>query len=319
MRLAFMGTPEFATYTLQALIDAGHDIAVVYTQPPAPAGRGKKLKKSPVHSLAEQQGLTVETPKSMRAETVINGFRSLQLDMAVIVAYGQILPTAILSAPTHGCVNVHASLLPRWRGAAPIHRAIMAGDAETGVDIMLMEEGLDTGPLLAREKTVISASDTTQSLHDRLAKAGAKLIDPTIRAYAAGTIAPTPQALGGVTYAHKITKQEARLDWSLSALEIDQQVRGLFPFPGAWMSIGGERIKVLSGSVIDHSGAAGPAGTVLDDNLTIACGQKGANQGAYQIDRAQRAGKGAMDRQEFLRGFPVPKGTKLEGTKPDQE
>lgn len=302
MRLAFMGTPDFATPTLNALIAAGHDVVAVYSQPPARAGRGKQERKSPVHIQAESAGIEVRTPLSMRDSDAIADFKSLNLDACVVVAYGQILPQAILDAPKYGCVNVHASLLPRWRGAAPIHRALMAGDSETGVGIMVMEAGLDTGPVLAEAKTIITDSDTTLDLHDKLAKMGADLISPTLEGFIAGDITPTPQASHGVTYAKKIEKAEARIDWTRSATEIDRQVRGLNPFPGAWTMINGERVKILAGQI---GGASGAVGTAVDDMLTFAC-----DKGSYQIERAQRAGKGAMDREQFLNGYDVPKGTK---------
>lgn len=304
MRLAFMGTPDFAAYTLQALIDAGHDIAAVYTQPPAKAGRGKKLRKSPVHQMADDHDLPVKTPNSMKAADAIADFQALDLDCAVVVAYGQILPQAVLDAPKLGCVNIHASLLPRWRGAAPIHRAIMAGDSETGVGIMVMEAGLDTGPVLAESKTDITPNDTTASLHDRLAAMGAELITPTLEAFAAGNITPKAQSTDGITYAHKIDKAEAKINWQQSAEEINRQVRGLFPFPGAWFEVNGERIKALSGVIMDKKGING---TFLDDQFTIGCGDQ-----SYQITRAQRAGKGPMDQTDFLRGFPIPAGTKVD-------
>ena len=302
MRLAFMGTPDFATPTLNALIAAGHDVVAVYSQPPARAGRGKQERKSPVHLRAEAAGIEVRTPLSMRDSDAIADFNALNLDVCVVVAYGQILPQAILDAPKYGCVNVHASLLPRWRGAAPIHRALMAGDSETGVGIMVMEAGLDTGPVLAEAKIAINDSDTTLDLHDKLAKMGADLISPTIEAFIAGDITPKTQASDGVTYAKKIDKAEARINWTGSATEVDRLVRGLNPFPGAWTMINDERVKILAGQIGDISG---DAGTAMDDMLTFAC-----DKGSYQIERAQRAGKGAMDREQFLNGYDVPKGTK---------
>jgi len=304
MRIAFMGTPDFALPTLKALAASAHDVVAVYSQPPAPAGRGKKERPSPVHAWAESQGIPVYTPKSMRDTATQAEFAALGLDVAVVVAYGQILPQAVLDAPKHGCVNVHASLLPRWRGAAPIHRAIMAGDEKTGVCIMQMEAGLDTGPVLMRTETDIEPDDTTLSLHDRLAAMGGELIVEAIEGLADGSLTAEPQAEEGVTYAHKIDKVEAKVDWTLGADAVDRQVRGLFPFPGAWTMVDGERLKILAGSVED---ASGDAGTALDDRLLVACGQ-----GAYRIDRGQRAGKAAMDREELLRGFSVPKGTRFD-------
>lgn len=303
MRVIFMGTPDFSLPTLKALLAGGHDIVAVYSQPPAPAGRGKKMRLSPVHAFAESQGLKVFTPKSMRDAVAQAEFSAHAADVAVVVAYGQILPQVVLDAPKFGCVNVHASLLPRWRGAAPIHRAVMAGDRRTGVCIMQMEAGLDTGPVLMRSETDIAENDNTLSLHDRLADMGGALIDQAIRGLADGSLKAVPQADDGITYAHKIEKAEARIDWRRSAGEIDRHVRGLFPFPGAWSELAGERVKILAGHV---EAADGQAGQVLDDALLIACGT-----GSYRIDRAQRAGKGPMDRADLLRGFVVPVGSKV--------
>lgn len=305
MKLIFMGTPEFAVPTLEALVKSGHDICAVYTQPPRPAGRGKREQKSAVHRSADRLGLTVHTPKSLKDAAEQKALADLGSDCAVVVAYGQILPQPVLDAPKFGCVNVHASLLPRWRGAAPIHRAIMAGDQETGVCIMQMEAGLDTGPVIAREAIQIGAKATTAELHDDLAALGARLIAPALDAYVSGAVTPMDQPAEGVTYAHKIDKAEARIDWTASAVEIDRQVRGLFPFPGAWTTIKDERVKVLAGEAFETS-AFGDVGTALDGDLLVACGQ-----GRYRITRAQRAGKGAMDLTDFLRGFPVPAGSRF--------
>ncbi|MEX0367735.1 MAG: methionyl-tRNA formyltransferase [Ruegeria sp.] len=301
MRLIFMGTPDFSVPALQALHDAGHDIACVYTQPPRPAGRGKKDRPSPVHTRADALGLPVRHPTSLRNDAAQADFAVLQADIAVVVAYGLILPQPILDAPTHGCLNIHASLLPRWRGAAPIHRAIMAGDTETGVCIMQMEAGLDTGPVLMREATAIHPTETTADLHDRLSDMGARLIVKTLDTLPDLTAQPQPEQ--GVTYAHKIDKAEAAIDWSGDATDVDRQVRGLSPFPGAWFDHDGTRIKVLGSELADGTG--GP-GTVLDDHLTVACGT-----GAVRLTRLQRAGKGAQDADIFLRGTALPKGTKL--------
>lgn len=305
MKLIFMGTPDFSVPTLNALVDAGHHVVAVLTQPPRPAGRGKKEQKSAVHKAAESHGIPVHTPKTLKTDEQLALIQSMKADFAVVVAYGQILPQAVLDAPKFGCVNVHASLLPRWRGAAPIHRAIMAGDTETGVCIMQMEAGLDTGPVISEAHVPIAPDETTASLHDTLAELGAAHINPALEGLASGEIVPTPQPDDGVTYAHKIDKSEARIDWSKSATEIDQQVRGLFPFPGAWTMMDGERVKILSGRVVEQ-GTPAEAGTAIDGKLTIACGE-----GLFQIERAQRAGKGAMDREDFLRGFPVPKGAQF--------
>ncbi|MDH3667344.1 MAG: methionyl-tRNA formyltransferase [Paracoccaceae bacterium] len=303
MRLVFMGTPDFAVPALRALADAGHEIARVYAQPPRPAGRGKALRPSPVHLAAEALGLPVETPESFRDPDVVSAFAALNPDAAIVVAYGQILPQAALDAPRLGCLNLHASLLPRWRGAAPIQRAIMAGDAETGVCVMQIEVGLDTGPVLACETTAIGAEDTAATLHDRLAALGAPLIVRTLEVLATGEITPRPQPEDGVTYAAKIDKAEARVDWSRSAQELGAHIRGLSPFPGAWCEIGGERIKLLMAR--PESGSGKP-GAVLDNRLLIACGA-----GALRLVTLQRAGKGPMDAETFLRGFSVARGTVL--------
>lgn len=303
LRLAFMGTPDFAVPTLLALIAEGHSIAAVYSQPPARAGRGKALKKSPVHLVAEEHGIPVFTPKNMKQESEQDAFAALKLDAAVVVAYGQILPKAVLDAPKHGCVNVHASLLPRWRGAAPIHRAVMAGDSESGVCIMAMDEGLDTGAVISRHAVEINAGETTLSLHGTLATLGADTINAALTGLVDGSITPEPQSDVGVTYAKKIDKAEAKINWSLSATEIDRMVRGLFPFPGAWFEHSGERIKLLAGHVVE---ASGDAGTAISDTLLIGCGEN-----AYQIERAQRAGKAAIDRSDLLRGWALPKGSTL--------
>jgi len=304
MRLIFMGTPDFAVPTLKAVAQAGHEIAAVYSQPPRRAGRGKKERKSAVHLAAESLGLAVFTPQSMKTETAATEFASHHADLAVVVAYGQILPQIILDTPKYGCVNVHASLLPRWRGAAPIHRAIMAGDQKTGVCIMQMEAGLDTGPVFACAETSIGPKDTTASLHDRLAAQGAELIGGVISDLVAGTVVAEPQAGEGITYAKKIEKAEARINWQVPAGEIDRQVRGLYPFPGAWFMCGGERIKILAGELCAQSGTPG---TVLDKDLTIAC-----NAQSYRPLRVQKAGKAPIDTKDFLRGMPVPIGTRLE-------
>ena len=299
-----MGTPDFAVPALKALLDAGHDIVAVYSQPPSKAGRGKKLRPSPVHAFAEEHGIEVRTPKSLKTEEAQKAFADLKLDAAIVAAYGLILPTEILEAPRLGCLNIHASLLPRWRGAAPIHRAIMAGDKETGICIMQMDEGLDTGDVLAREAIAITDDMTTAILHDLLADMGASLLVPTLDGLNAGTIKPEPQPDEGVTYAKKIDKSEARIDWAQSATEISRLVRGLNPFPGAWFEVDGQRLKVLAGTVVKSEDDA-PAGTTLSDHLLIQCGQD-----AYQITRAQRAGKGAMDIDDLMRGMTIPTGTK---------
>jgi methionyl-tRNA formyltransferase len=305
MRLIFMGTPEFSVPALDALYAAGHDIACVYTQPPRPAGRGKKDRASPVQARAEGLGLPVRHPLSLRSDAAQQDFAAVQAEVAVVVAYGLILPQPILDAPVRGCLNIHASLLPRWRGAAPIHRAIMAGDPETGVCIMQMEAGLDTGPVLMVEATPIGATETTAQVHDRLAAMGARLIVQTLAALP--DLAPVPQQGGGVTYASKIDKAEAAIDWAQPALSVDRQIRGLSPFPGAWFAHDGARIKVLGSERFAGAGAPGTVlNSVRDDMLVVACGD-----GAVRLTRLQRAGKAAQDADVFLRGTKMPPGTIL--------
>lgn len=294
MRITFMGTPDFALPSLQALA-AQHEIAAVYTQPPRPAGRGKAERKSAVHLSAEKLGIPVCCPASLRSEQAQHEFASLRSEAAVVVAYGLILPPAILAAPRHGCLNIHASLLPRWRGAAPIHRAIMAGDAETGVCIMQMEAALDTGPVLLREATPIGPQETTQDLHDRLSQMGARLILRTLADLPG--LAPQPQPAEGITYASKIDKSEARIDWTRPAVEVDRQIRGLSPFPGAWCMAGAERLKLLRCRPVAGSGAPG---AVLH-GLTVACGS-----GAVEVTEAQREGKRPAAAAELLRGLILP-------------
>ncbi|MGR3316333.1 methionyl-tRNA formyltransferase [Roseovarius indicus] len=301
MRVVFMGTPDFSVPVLDALVEAGHEVAAVYCQPPRPAGRGKKDRPTPVQARAEALGLEVRHPERLKGAEEQAAFDALKADVAVVVAYGLILPQAVLDMPTHGCLNIHASLLPRWRGAAPIHRAIMAGDAETGVCIMQMEAGLDTGPVLLREATPIRAEDTTGSLHDRLSAMGAALI---VKALAGlGELVPEAQPEEGVTYADKIDKAEAKVDWAAPAVEVDGKIRGLSPFPGAWFEYDGQRIKLLASRLAEGAGAPGE---VLDDALTVACGE-----GAVQVLRLQRAGRGSQDAAEFLRGTKLPRGTRL--------
>lgn len=295
MRLAFMGTPAFSVPVLDALVEAGHEIAAVYCQPPRPAGRGKKERPSPVHRRALELGLPVRHPKSLKGAEEQAKFATLDTDIAVVVAYGLILPKAILDAPRRGCLNIHASLLPRWRGAAPIHRAVLAGDRETGVCIMQMDEGLDTGPVLICEKTPIGSTDTTGDLRDRLAQMGARLI---VRALAElDRLSPTPQPETGVTYAAKIDKSEARIDWTRTAGQVDRQIRGLSPFPGAWCMAEGERLKLLRSRLASGSGAPGQ---VLG-GFTVACGS-----GAIEVLEAQRQGKRPMSAEELLRGMTLP-------------
>ena len=302
LRVAFMGSPDFAVAALQAVAQA-HDVVMVYAQPPRPAGRGKREQPTAVQRAAETLGLPVRTPVTLKTAEAQAAFAALDLDVAVVAAYGLILPQAILDAPRHGCLNIHPSLLPRWRGAAPLNRAIMAGDATTGVCIMRMEAGLDTGPWLIREETPIGAQETAGELQARLAARGAALMTQALVQIAEGSAQETPQPDQGVTYAAKIDKAEARIDWSRSARDLDAHIRGLSPFPGAWCDVHGERLKVLLAA---PTAGAGRPGEALDDALTIACGD-----GALRILRAQRAGKGPMEAEALLRGFSIPKGAQL--------
>lgn len=298
MRIIFMGTPDFSVPVLDALVDAGHDVVAVYSQPPRPAGRGKKDRPSPVQARAQVLGLAVCHPVSLRDADAQAEFAAFNADVAVVVAYGLILPQIVLDAPRMGCLNIHASLLPRWRGAAPIHRAIMAGDAQTGVCIMQMEAGLDTGPVLLREATDIGAAETTGALHDRLSQMGAELIVQAITQL--GDLSLQVQPDDGVTYAAKIDKAEARVDWNRPTVEVDRQIRGLSPFPGAWCMVGDERVKLLASRIADGLDAAG---TVMN-GFTIACAD-----GAVAVTRVQRAGKTAMDADQALLGLDL--GAKL--------
>ena len=300
MRIIFMGTPDFAVPTLRALDAAGHAVLAVYTQPPRPAGRGKKLQPSPVQQAAEALSIEVRSPKSLKSAEEQARFAALDADVAVVAAYGLILPQPILDAPRHGCINVHASILPRWRGAAPIHRAIMAGDDGTGVTIMQMEAGLDTGPMLATVRTPVG-DKTTGELTEELAELGAGLMVRTLREL--DKHVPVSQDDALATYAPKIDKAEARIDWAQPAAAIVRHIHGLAPFPGAWCSIAGERVKLLRAEVLDASGAPGE---VLDGRLSIACGH-----GAIRPLRLQRAGKPAMELDEFLRGNAVEPGIVL--------
>lgn len=306
-RLAFMGTPEFSVPVLSALIDAGYEIVAVYTQPPRPAGRGKRDRKSPVHNFAEARGIEVQTPVRLKDPVEHQAFAALNLDAAVVVAYGLILPAEILNAPRHGCVNVHASLLPRWRGAAPIQRAIMAGDRETGVAIMAMDEGLDTGPVLMTERITITETTTGASLHDGLAEIGARLIAPALAGLINESLIARPQAEDGVTYAAKLSRDVGRLNWTLPASELEYLVRALDPWPGAWCLVNGERLKVLGAQVIGLGKLSNDPGTVLDPALTVACGD-----GALRLTKVQKPGKGAMATDAYLRGNAVAPGSVLE-------
>ncbi len=293
MRVVFMGTPEFSVPALRA-IAARHQVVCVYSQPPRAAGRGQKPRPSPVQAAAEALGIAVRTPLRLKDTDAQQEFAALGADVAVVVAYGLILPQPVLDAPRLGCLNIHASLLPRWRGAAPIHRAVMAGDAETGVAIMQMEAGLDTGPVLAEARTAIGAEDTTADLHDRLAAMGAALIVDVLDRL---PLLAVPQPAEGVTYAAKIDKAEARVDWTRPAAEVDRLIRGLSPFPGAWCLAAGERLKLLRSRVVAGSGAPGE---VLD-GLTVACGE-----GAVEITEVQREGRRAVPAAEALRGMALP-------------
>jgi methionyl-tRNA formyltransferase len=302
LRLAFMGTPDFAVPTLAELIAQGHDIAAVYSQPPRPKGRGMALEPGPVHKFALDHKLDVRTPLSLKGAPEQAEFNGLNIDAAIVVAYGLLLPQAVLDAPRLGCFNLHGSLLPRWRGAAPIQRAVMAGDAETGVMVMQMEAGLDTGPVLMAERVKIGRK-TSGDLATELSRLGADLMVRSLGALERGGVTPVAQSEDGVTYAKKILKDEARIDWSKSAADVDCHVRGLSPFPGAFTEVKGERLKVLYAEPVNGNGAPG---TALDDALTIACGS-----GALRLRKVQRAGGKAMDADALLKGFAVPAGTQF--------
>ena len=302
LRLAFMGTPDFAVPTLAELIVQGHDIAAVYSQPPRPKGRGMALEPGPVQAFAERAKLPVRTPLSLKGGEEQAAFAALDLDAAIVVAYGLLLPKAILEAPRLGCFNLHGSLLPRWRGAAPIQRAVMAGDSETGVMVMQMEEGLDTGPVLMAERVAVGRK-TSGDLAVELSRLGADLMVRALGALERGAMTPQPQSDQGVTYAKKISKDEARIDWSKSAAEIDGLIRGLAPAPGAFTEVKGERLKILYAMPVKDRGEPGE---VITDDLTVACGE-----GALKLLKVQRAGKGVMEARELLKGFPLPPGTSL--------
>lgn len=307
LRIAFMGTPDFAARSLAEIAAAGHEIVRVYTQPPRRRGRGQSERKTEVHQLAEILGIPVHTPKNFKDPEVIADFEALDCDVAAVVAYGQILPQAALDAPRHGCLNLHASLLPRWRGAAPIQRAIMAGDEVTGVQIQQMEAGLDTGPILLSETVKIAPEDTSGTLHNKLRDAGALMWSRALSALERGSLEAVAQDEEGATYAKKISPAEARIDWSRPAPDLANHIRGLSPFPGAWFELAGDkgpvRVKVLMAETVEGAGAAGEA---LSDDLVIACGSD-----ALRLTRLQREGKGVMSAEDFLRGTPVPAGTKL--------
>jgi methionyl-tRNA formyltransferase len=304
MRLVFMGTPDFAVPTLMDIAGRGYEVVAVYTRAARPAGRGMDLKPTPVERAAQGLGIPVFTPATLKTEEAQETFRSLGADVAVVVAYGLILPKAILDAPPLGCFNVHASLLPRWRGAAPINRAIMAGDAESGVTIMKMDEGLDTGAMALVDRIPIDPDMTVGQLHDALARLGADLMGRALGALERGSLALTPQPEDGVTYAAKLTNAETRIDWSKPAKQVHDHIRGLSPFPGAWFEHDGARVKVLRSSLTDGSGAPG---TAIDDQLTVACGD-----GAIRLLHVQKAGKQPMSAVDFLRGNSIAAGTRLQ-------
>jgi methionyl-tRNA formyltransferase len=303
LRLAFMGSPTFGLPALEALMAAGHEIACVYSQPPRPAGRGRRERPTAVHAFAAERGLNVRTPKSLKDGEQAALFGALNLDAAVVVAYGLILPKPVLDAPRLGAFNLHASLLPRWRGAAPIQRAIMAGDRVTGVQVMRMEEGLDTGPILASAETAIEFDDNAATLHDRLAKLGAPLLIDALARLELGEVQERPQSQAGVCYAHKIAPGDARIDWRRPAREIDCQIRGLAPHPGAWFELAGARVKALHSRL---GQGAGSPGETLDDALLVACGE-----GALRLLTVQREGRAPLDAKDFLRGTQLPAGTVL--------
>ena len=307
LRIVFMGTPDFAVPTLEKLVERGHDVVAVYSQPPRPAGRGMAPKKSPVHRKADQLGLEVRTPAALKSEEDQAEFSRLNADVAVVVAYGLLLPPPVLEAPKHGCYNGHASLLPRWRGAAPIQRAIMAGDRQTGVMIMKMDQGLDTGPVALTSQVAIAQNMTAGELHDILMVMTADLMATAMDQLDRGTLPLNPQSDEGITYASKLQKSEARIDWARPAEQVHNHIRGLSPYPGAWseLDLSGSpvRIKILSATLSSKTGAPGE---VLDNHLTIACGT-----GSVKIERLQRAGKQAVTVEEFLRGNSVPQGSKV--------
>lgn len=309
LQLVFMGTPDFSVVALQGLLEAGHDVVCVYSQPPRKAGRGQKLRPSPVHAFAEKHGIEVRTPHSLKSKDAQKAFADLRVDAAVVVAYGLILPRAILQTPRLGCFNIHASLLPRWRGAAPIQRAIMAGDQNSGVTIMRMDEGLDTGDMALMAEVPITDTTTAPELHDALAVLGARLIVAALERIAAGTLTLRPQPKEGVSYAKKIDKAETHIDWTLPATKIAAQVRGLFPL--MWFELNAQRVRVLAATA---QNGAGVPGITLDDKLLVVCGE-----GALRLERLQRAGRGPVDAQAFLNGNPVARGTIIPSEKENHE
>ncbi|MCW2245794.1 methionyl-tRNA formyltransferase [Azospirillum fermentarium] len=309
LRVIMMGTPDFAVPTLRAIVDAGHQVVCAYSQPPRPAGRGQQVQLSPIHKAAEALGIPVRTPKTLRTAEAQAEFAALGADVAVVAAYGLILPQPVLDAPRLGCINVHGSLLPRWRGAAPIQRSILAGDAETGITIMQMDAGLDTGAMLLKEAVAITGDTTAATLHDALAALGARMTVAALDGLAAGTLTPESQPADGVTYAAKLARDDGRLDWTHDAAFIERQVRALTPWPGCWFDLGpaqgNERIKVLAAEPAGEG--AGAPGTLLDGRMTVACG----DGRAVRLVRVQRPGKAPVDGEAFLRGFAIPPGTVL--------
>ena len=306
LRITLMGTPEFSAPTLQSLISFGHDIRAVYTQPPRPAGRGKKNKVSPVQSLAELNGLTVKSPHSLKTDEEQEYFEKLGLDAAIVVAYGLILPKTFLEVPRLGCINIHASLLPRWRGAAPIQRAIMAGDTKTGVTIMQMDEQLDTGPIFTTSEVEITDQTTSETLHQSMANLGACIINKTLKDINSKNLRAIEQSTSGISYADKLSRDEGYVDWNKSAEEIEKLVRALYPWPGAWTEIDGSRIKIFESKVIPASKQTFPPGTIIDNKLTISCGRN-----SLRLVRLQKQGKKIMNTEEYLNGNPISKGTNL--------
>lgn len=309
LNIAFMGSPEFAVPALEGLIRSHHQVVAVYSQPPRPAGRGHKVRPCPVHATADKHDIPVYTPQNFKDAADINALKNLNADIAVVAAYGLLLPQAVLDAFPHGCINIHPSALPRWRGAAPIHRTVLAGDSTTDICIMQMDAGLDTGDVLARESLAVPATITTGQLHDQLADGCVPLLIATLDAIENGTATRKPQSEDGVTYAKKITKAEAKIDWSQTAQDIERQIRGLNPYPAAHTSLNGQPIKIWEAVVVDMAGEQSTVtpGTVRDNNFTIACG----GNTSLRPTRVQRPGKAPMPTDEMLRGFPVPKGTRL--------
>ena len=303
LRLIFMGTPEFAVPSLKALVESPHQVVAAYTRPPRKSGRGMKESKSPVHRFAEDHGIPVLTPENFKDKKDLETFKALGAEVAVVAAYGLILPEAILTAPSKGCLNIHASLLPKFRGAAPIQRAIEAGETVSGNTIMKIEKGLDAGAIIIQEQFTLKPDETAGSLHDRLSDQAAGMIVPALEGYVAGKLVPKPQDETNTTYAPKVKKSESRINWNAPAIEVDRKVRAFCPYPGAWFQHRGKRIRILKGHVVKASGAPGE---VLDKSLTVAC-----KTGAYRIERVQRAGKKPMTAAEFLRGQPIAPGEVL--------